>query len=98
MIVLHNEISTNLALRDSAKRLFDNINNSDDQEAILDFSNIISISRSFTQEYMENKKKTSKSIKEINMPLNVTKMFEVVNRNNPKIKLVETEKIQPIKL
>jgi len=98
MIILEKEISNNLALRDSAKRLFDNINKNVDQEIIVDFSNIVTISRSFTHEYIENKKKTSKSIKEINMPMNVTKMFEIVNRNNPKVKLVEIEKIEPIKL
>jgi len=98
MILLYKEISDNLALRDSARRLFESINNNEDKEVIIDFTNVIAISRSFTHEYIENKKKASKPIKEINMPLNVQKMFAIVNRNNPKVKLIETEKIQPIKL
>ena len=49
-------------------------------------------------EYVDNKKNSTKLIRETNMPLNVEKMLEIVNRNNPKKRLVQTETIEPIPL
>ena len=98
MISLKYEISKNLALRSSAQRLFVKINNESTQDVEVDFSDIMTISRSFASEYIANKKNTSKTIHEINLPLNVKKMFDIVNRNNPKTRLVQTEIIYPIRL
>lgn len=98
MIILKNEISNNLALRTSAKRLFDMIKKDPNQVVEVDFIDIVSITRSFANEYVENKRNTLKTIREINVPLNVRKMLEIVDLDSPRRKLIETEKIQPIKL
>lgn len=51
----------------SVERLFDVINNSEDNDITLDFTNVEFITLSFTQAYMFNKMNSDKNIKEINL-------------------------------
>ena len=98
MILLKQEISNNLALRSSAKRLFEIINNQPNNEVEINFDEITSISRSFASEYVSNKNISTKSIHEIHVPLNVEKMFEIVNHKNPRKMIIQMDTIQPTKL
>ena len=47
----------------------------------IDFSDVLSISRSFAHQYVTRRKKSQKRITEINLPENVEKMFRVVDNN-----------------
>ena len=71
-------IAKDLTLRESADRLFQVLNSSKENKIIVDFSKIEFISRSFTDEYLNEKQKTKKSITEKNLKTNVKKMFMVV--------------------
>jgi hypothetical protein len=71
-------IAKNLTLRESASRLFDILESYREQRLIIDFSRIEFMSRSFADEYLERKEKTSKAIEEKNLPKNVKQMLEIV--------------------
>ena len=49
------KIHPNLGMNQAAKELFDEINQSNDEEMEIDFSSVIFMSRSFTQEYLFQK-------------------------------------------
>jgi len=77
-------LSEDLAIRDTAKYLFKQINTIKTPKVIVDFKGIKSISRSFAQEYLQNKEIVSKSISEKNVPETVKKMFCAIEINKPK--------------
>ena len=83
----------NLAMNAFAKNLFNEINNSDETYYIIDFEDVIFMSRSFTQEYLFQKLKTKKIIDEINVPESINGMFNVVKKILP---LVSSGKSFPI--
>ena len=99
-VQLNKEFSKDLALRFTADILFDRIESLPARKIIIDFVNIESISRSFAQEYLSRKRQTTKCIEEINIPLNVEKMLDIVSIpkesirfpsfQNMKIRYVET--------
>ena len=91
---MNEELSENLSLRDLAKNLFDYLNNLDYKEIMLDFSGIKSISNSFAQEYIEQKKISKKSISEENVPENIQKMFDVIASEPEKPQLIDIKKIK----
>ncbi len=68
-------ISKDLALRDSANRLFDFLASKRAKEATIDFSTVQTMTRAFAHQYLLNKKKTAIKIIEINVPAHVKKMF-----------------------
>ncbi len=74
-------ISTNLGMNSSAKKLFDVLNNSSEQDIHIDFTGAIFMSRSFTQEYLFQKMNSKKHIVEENLPLDISKMFSVVAKD-----------------
>ena len=70
--------SSNLMLREWANELFDYIEDQPTNEIIVDFSDVSSITRSFTHQYLLRRRKTKKTIVEINKPLCIEKMFALV--------------------
>ena len=68
-------------MNSSAKNLFNKLNKSPIQNIEIDFSDVIFMSRSFTQEYIYQKNRTKKNIHEINVPIDISKMFEVVEKD-----------------
>lgn len=74
-------IHSNLGMNSSARNLFKELNNSPAENITIDFSNVIFMSRSFTQEYLFQKLNSNKNIIEQNIPENVQKMFDVVKKD-----------------
>lgn len=79
-LCLKERISTNLAFRGSADDFFDYVNSLDESKIVIDFSGIESISRSFVHQYTINKLRSNKQITDINIPVNIKPMFELVKR------------------
>lgn len=80
-------LSENLILRDTANMLFDMVEKTD-EEVVLDFEGVRSISRSFAHQYVLRRKSSRKTIKEENVPEEVLKMFRIVSeRRQPKHEL-----------
>ena len=80
-ILIVNSIAPNLMLRDIANSFFNKINAMDAPIIVIDFTGVRTISRSFAHQYLVRKKESPKEIKETNMPDNVSKMFDVVERS-----------------
>ena len=80
------EIDHRLGLKTSAKKLFNKLNKNA-EEVILDFTGIEYMSRSFTQEYVFQKRNFKGHITEINMSDMVENMYNVVNDNFCKSKI-----------
>ena len=94
-------VTKNLVLRINANFLFEAIEKSKTKIVKLDFKGIKSMSRSFAQQYLENKEHSSKIIKEINVPADVAKMFKLVKRKETNAGSLRPEdfevvKVQPI--
>jgi len=84
-------LSSDLAMRNSAIKLFFHINSLPVRKIILDFDSVTSISRSFSDEYLHQKKVSDKEIEEINTPIFVEKMFFVITHSKEKTKLIDIE-------
>ena len=84
-IKIQQHISENLGMNASARNLFEEINNSPANVIEIDFSNVIFMSRSFTQEYLSQKYYTDKDIIEKNLPHDVDLMFKVVRKDFHKL-------------
>ncbi len=84
VIILSKLIAKNLTLRESADKVFDYVETLKENKIIMDFSRIEFVSRSFTDEYLERKQKTIKSVEERNLHMNVKRMFEIVNISRKK--------------
>lgn len=80
-IMISEELYPNLGMNSVAKDLFEEINKSEIKKYIIDFTNVVFMSRSFTQEYLFQKLKTEKEIEEINVPENIQKMFDVISKD-----------------
>lgn len=90
-IMIKDSISKDLALRDYAKMFFKFLNSVPDEQITVDFVDVLSISRSFAHEYMQNKEKSAKTIREINVPVNIQKMFDIVTDHTEKPPLIDTD-------
>ncbi len=97
-ILIKEEVSEDLALRDSARKFFIKIESAPEKEITVDFRNVHSISRSFAHEYVTRKNKSNKLIKEINVPYNIRKMFEVVEEPKEKRIIVNLSLVRPVSL
>lgn len=84
-ISIQQRISKNLGMNSSARNLFEEINNSPANVIEIDFSDVIFMSRSFTQEYLSQKYYTDKEIIEENVPNDVELMFDIVKKDFEKI-------------
>lgn len=71
-------LSKHLVFRDVVSCLFEKINAIDGEQVLLDFSQIESISRSFAQEYIQQRDQQTIKITEIHMSSQVKKMFDSV--------------------
>lgn len=80
-IVIQEKINSNLGMNSSARNLFKEINNSPFKSIKIDFSNVEFMGRSFTQEYLSQKRVSKKNIEEVNVPEDVQKMFDVVEKD-----------------
>lgn len=80
-IKLEEHIHRTLGMNITAKELFEEINSSPNPNIIIDFSGVIMIGRSFTQEYIYQKNKSDKNVYEENIPEEIQKMFDVVKKD-----------------
>lgn len=87
-------LSSDLALRNNANYLFEKIESEHEPKIIVDFSNVRSISRSFADQYVRRKKESKKMITEMNVPVNIAKMFDVVNKPSDKSKLWDLDSMK----
>ncbi len=91
-------LSPDLAFRNTAKSLLDYIASLPEENIIIDFTGIRSITRSFAQEYIIRKKEIEKNIIEINVPRSIDKMFCVVSSFSKKSRLLKFHKKRPMTL
>ncbi|MDG6219427.1 MAG: hypothetical protein QCI00_08300 [Candidatus Thermoplasmatota archaeon] len=82
-------IGQNLALRESADKLFDSINLLTAHEIVLDFKGVTSISRSFSQQLLNRMSKCPAKVDIINQSKDIDSMFYAVKNPKDKYKLVE---------
>lgn len=80
-IKIEEVIHKNLGMNSSAKKLFRKLNDYSANNITIDFSNVVFMSRSFTQEYLFQKLNSNKNISEQNVPENVQKMLDVVKKD-----------------
>jgi len=95
-IFISEEVSNDLALRDIADALFEDIESLPESEVVIDFSGVTTITRSFAHQYSLRKKSSKKDISEVNMPTNIRKMFDIVENKYEKTKLIEIGSVKPI--
>ena len=84
-------ISRDLALRMVATNFFDSLETSPEKKIIIDFSGVKSITRSFADEYSNRKRSSQQEILEVNMPLNIKKMFDILDKKSAKSPLPDSE-------
>ncbi len=97
-ILIKEEVSEDLALRDSARKFFNKIEALPTKEVVVDFKNVRSISRSFAHEYLSQKQKLEKVIVEINIPPNVQKMFKVVEEPKERVEILSLKSIKAVSI
>lgn len=95
-ISIKKAISPDLALRNSAKKFFKRINRLAYDTIIVDFTRVTSITRSFADEYLNQKKKSKKTILDANIPETVLKMFKVVEKKPKKYVIPMAEQQKPL--
>ena len=97
-LILRDLLSPDLAFRNTAKSFFNYIASLPEENIIIDFRGIRSITRSFAQEYIVRKKGIEKNIIEINIPTSIDKMFCVVSSFAKKSRILNLNKKRPISL
>jgi hypothetical protein len=80
IIDISTEINKSLELNTNAIILFDKLNNSNENEFIIDFKDVYFISRTFAQAYYASKKRSPKKIMEINLSQDVKPMMEMIEK------------------
>ena len=70
--------SNNLMFREFAEKLIESIEKFKSTTVYIDFIHVNTVSRSFAQQYLKSRNASKKNIKEINVNLNVKKMFNLV--------------------
>lgn len=68
-------VAPDLALRDIASSFFDGIESRPEEKIVVDFSGVETISRAFAHEYQVRKGQSMKTVTEVNVLENVSKMF-----------------------
>jgi hypothetical protein len=91
-------LSENLAFRQNADRIFDELCPPSYDEITLDFGNVATMSRSFAHQYLLRKSKSEKRFHEVGMSDNVKKMLELAGNRKPKIQLVDFHAMRTITL
>ncbi|MEM4273667.1 MAG: STAS-like domain-containing protein [Candidatus Caldarchaeum sp.] len=88
----------NLLLRDTANTLFDTIEKAQDEEVVIDFEGVRSITGAFAHQYILRKRASRKKVIEQNMPEPVRRMFKIVSNRRKPAKHVLPPANQPIYL
>lgn len=70
--------SNNLMFREFAEKLIESIEKFKSTTVYIDFIHVNTVSRSFAHQYLKSRNASKKNIKEINVNLNVKKMFNLV--------------------
>lgn len=95
IVKIEEKISSKLGFRDSAEDLFHYLNTLPVGKIFIDFTGVEFISRSFAHEYLMQKNRTNKKIKNVNVPKNVKVMFDTVLKSieNPKKNKVNAKRV-----
>lgn len=96
-ISLRRSIAPYLALRETADRLFDQIEHDSSKEAIVDFSGIESMTRSFAHQYILRKQKSRKTISEVHVTPSAAAIMDMSTKPVA-ISTVAYKSIKPMKL
>ena len=88
-LLLKDKVSEDLSLRNMVLNIFKTEEFQKNEDVMIDFTGIKSISRSFAHEYLQHKEKQNCKVFEINMPSNIKKMFEIVESTKIKSELVK---------
>jgi len=96
VVSIRKALSPDLAFRMAADSFFDMLEALKSTEIVVDFDEVESISRSFAHQYVLRKKRSIKKISEINVPLHVKKMFEIVKQPKTETVFAEIRKIETI--
>jgi len=85
-IMIADELSADLALRDIATLFMQNLESFEIEEITIDFERVESITRTFAHEYLSRKARSHIKVREINVPDNIQRMFSVINysENRPR--------------
>jgi len=95
-ISLFDRFSRNILTRSRMQEFFSEIESKKSDKVILDFKNIKFISRSCADEYLKLKRNTSKTIEEINLTKNISKMLSAVrDAKNSFFKIASLESKNP---
>ncbi|MDG7037371.1 MAG: hypothetical protein JRN53_02980 [Nitrososphaerota archaeon] len=79
-VSINEAVAPNLILRQNADDFFDEMERDNISAVIIDFAGVTSISRSFAHQYLLRKGISPKAVKEINVPQNIERMFNLVKR------------------
>ncbi|MEM0461248.1 MAG: hypothetical protein QW318_03500 [Candidatus Caldarchaeum sp.] len=90
--------SENLLLRDTADTLFDTIEKTHDEEIVIDYEGVRSITRAFAHQYILRKRMCRKKVIEENMSEEIRQMFEIVSKGRKPAKHVLPPTQPPIYL
>jgi len=97
-ILIKEQISVDLALRNTVTVFFEHLELLPEKEIIIDFADVKSISRSFAHEYLTRKNQSKKNIIETNVPENVKKMFQIVEQPSDKTLIFDLRSIRAVPL
>ena len=75
-------IAPNLMLQGVADVIFVRPEKMDEENLMLDFTGVESISRSFAHQYMIRKKVSTKAVTEVHLPSDLSRMLELVERSS----------------
>ena len=89
-------IAVDLALRNSADKFFDSLDLLEQDKIIIDFKCVKSISRSFAHQYYLRKNMSKKTIREVNVPVDVKKMLKIVSEPRPKTQFINSKSSEAI--
>ncbi len=96
ILLLKDRVSEDLSLRNMVSNIFKAEDFENKDQVLLDFTGIRSISRSFAHEYLKHKEKQDCKVLEVNVPSDIKKMFEVVEKTKIKSELVKN--IMPVEI
>jgi hypothetical protein len=92
-------LSPDLALRESAARLINQLESIKDSEIVVDFAGVKSITRSFAHEYCRRKSESAKRISEIHVAANIQKMMTAASQTSkPRSKSLELDSVPVVVL
>lgn len=97
-LILKDRVSQDLSLRNMVSNIFKAVEFQKNEDVLIDFADIQSISRSFAHEYLIHKQQQNCKVLEINMPSNIKKMFEIVQDTKVKSEIIQNSIPQEIGL